>query len=214
MFPSNQALLHASLAQGYVSAQIQFSAGHFCGRRAGRGLLVWRLHLNNYFDLPLACQCVTNSRLLECVIKVGRGPKCETFAWHHLWMAPCALVNPYRGGNNAGPASNVELISVSEMKRAYCHWSPHTWFIPIEVPTLFYCKWLQKPTNQNTFCNHKRLQRDTNAETTKSIDNSPQKETKQHKGEFIFILYRNRTTICLNWTTKGYKLSGMIHSTR
>ena len=55
---------------------------------------------------------------------------------------------------------------------------------------------------------HKRT---TNGGTTKSIENSLQKETKQHKGEFIFILYRNRTTICRNWTTNGYKLSGVIH---
>ena len=34
---------------------------------------------------------------------------------------PCALVNPDRGGNNTVPASNVELISASEMKRAYYH---------------------------------------------------------------------------------------------
>ena len=57
---------------------------------------------------------------------------------------------------------------------------------------------------------HKRT---TNGGTTKSIENLLQKETKQHKGEFIFILYRNRTTICQNWTTNGYKLSGVIHST-
>ena len=57
---------------------------------------------------------------------------------------------------------------------------------------------------------HKRT---TNGGTTKSIENSLQKETKQHKGEFILILYRNRTTICQNWTTNGNKLSGVIHST-
>ena len=31
------------------------------------------------------------------------------------------MVNPDRGGNNTVPASNVELISAIEMKRAYYH---------------------------------------------------------------------------------------------